>query len=64
MSEYDFDLPPLTRPCAGCGVAERYLSRRDLCDACEAVYSAEMELVDQMERDADDHQARSTYYGA
>lgn len=64
MSEYDFDLPPLKRPCAGCGVAERYLSRVDLCDACQTDWDAEMTMIDQLERDADDRQARNAYYSA
>lgn len=59
----EINVAPLKRPCAACGVAERYLSRIGLCTACEQEYDAEMEEIDARERADDDAAARHLYYG-
>lgn len=60
----DIEPAPLKLPCVACGAAERYRSRLGLCEACERDHNAEMEELDQREREADDRDAHARYYGA
>lgn len=62
MDSWGIEPPPLTRACVGCGGAFRYLSRIQLCDACEEDYNADMAEVEARERYDDDQAARRSFY--
>jgi hypothetical protein len=62
--DIDIAPAPLTRQCAACGGAFRYLDRLNLCDGCRGDYDDEMRLVELRERNAEDAAARRAYYGA
>ena len=58
----DIQPAPLTRPCAACGRAERYLDCFDLCEPCRAEYDAEAAMFDALDRTDEDAAARRRYY--
>jgi hypothetical protein len=61
VSEYDFDLPPLKRECASCGIST-FTDSLNLCDSCRKAYDDEAAEWQRMEQLDDDLAATRRFY--